>query len=279
MAAIRAAQLGGKVAVVEKAELGGTCLNRGCIPTKAMIQSANLWGSLEKAADFGINVGAKEFSHKKMMERSGKVVGKLRDGLTYLFKQHKIDLIRGSGEIAARGKVRVTDGEAKQDLACDKIIIATGSQPLELTGMPFGDNILSSTTILQLEETPPSLIVVGAGAMGSLFGGKLSAVTEVKLLDPWAEHMAAMQRDGLRIVELDGRETTITVTATEMDNPVALCIESCTTPLIDNSLTVPTTRARLRYTECLKVSVGYLCPASKGGRGRFRHYQEDACLR
>ena len=92
VAAIRAAQLGGKVAVVEKGLVGGTCLNRGCIPTKAMIQSANLWSNIGRAAEFGIKVGQKEFSHKKMMKRTGEVVGKLRDGLGYLFKQNKVEL-------------------------------------------------------------------------------------------------------------------------------------------------------------------------------------------
>jgi len=186
-AAIRAAQLGAKVAVVEKDLLGGTCLNRGCIPTKAMIQSSALWKELEGCEEFGINLGQKEFDHARMMQRCNDVVAKLRNGVAFLFKRYKIELINGTGTILARGKVEVANENEKQTLDCDKIIIATGSEPLELPGMEFGEHILSSTTILQLEHTPKSLIIVGAGAVGvefaSIFRNLGSEVTIVEMLD------------------------------------------------------------------------------------------------
>jgi dihydrolipoyl dehydrogenase len=186
-AAIRAAQLGAKVNVIEKSTLGGTCLNRGCIPTKAMIKSTALWKELQTCDKFGIELGDKKFDHAKMMERCYKVVGQLRGGVAMLFKRHKIDLIEGSGKIVAKGKVEVTSDSGTQTIECDKIIIATGSEPFELPGMEFGGNILSSTDILQLTETPKSLIVVGAGAVGvefaSIFSNIGAEVTVVEMVD------------------------------------------------------------------------------------------------
>ena len=198
VAAIRAAQLGGKVAIVEKYQLGGTCLNRGCIPTKAMIQSANLWSNINRSAEFGIKVGAKEFSHKKMMKRCNDVVTKLRNGVEYLLKQNKVAVINGSGRVLGRGRVGITADKKKKEIACNKIIIATGSEPLEVPGMPFGKNTLSSTDVLQLKETPKSMIIIGGGAVGVEFasvfnqlGTKVTIIEMLKQLVPLEDKRVA----------------------------------------------------------------------------------------
>ena len=234
VAAIRAAQSGAKVSVIEKTTLGGTCLNRGCIPTKAMIRSSALWKELQTCEKFGIELGEKKFDHAKMMERCYSVVGQLRGGVAMLFKRYKIELIEGTGRIAARGKVEVTSDSGTQTIECDKIIIATGSEPFELPGMEFSGNILSSTDVLQLTETPKSLIVVGAGAVGvefaSIFSNIGSEVTVVEMVDQLVptedKHIAAVleknfKRRGIKTytsTRVTKTENTATGVKCELDN-------------------------------------------------------------
>jgi dihydrolipoamide dehydrogenase len=172
VAAIRAAQKGAQVTVVEDSEVGGTCLNRGCIPTKTLIASAEALEHVRRAADFGIeapgNIG---YNLTKIRERKDKVVSLQVKGIRGLFKSWGVTLIEGRGSLLSSDTVRVVrkDGTTT-DLKSDKIIIATGSSPAKLPGFSFdGESVITSDEAVQLGKIPRSLLIVGAGVIGSEF--------------------------------------------------------------------------------------------------------------
>ncbi|MCK4437366.1 FAD-dependent oxidoreductase, partial [bacterium] len=171
VAAIRAAQLGSEVTVIEKSELGGTCLNVGCIPTKALLACVALLSAINNASKFGITVGDVSPNFSEMMARKEGIVTGLRKGVEYLFKSKKITLVRGAGKILEPGKVEVTKGDgSKEEVSADRIIIATGSQPARPNIFPFdGERVITSEEALSLKEVPESLLIVGAGAIGVEF--------------------------------------------------------------------------------------------------------------
>ncbi|MDI1286203.1 MAG: dihydrolipoyl dehydrogenase [Reyranella sp.] len=192
VAAIRAAQLGMKVAVVEKnATLGGTCLNVGCIPSKALLQSSHLFEEAgHDLAAHGIVVAAPTLDFAQMMKRKGEVVGATTKGIEFLFKKNKITWLQGAGRIEAAGKVAVlgADGAVKDTVAAKNILIAAGSEVTPLPGVTIDEKkIVSSTGALELTEVPKHLVVVGAGIIGLEFGSvwrRLGAdVTVVEFLD------------------------------------------------------------------------------------------------
>lgn len=172
--AIRAAQLGFKTAVIEKEKnLGGTCLNIGCIPSKALLQSSENYAAVQHDfAAHGVKVGKVELDLPTMMTRKDKVVQQNADGVTFLFKKNKITTVKGFGRIAKAGEVEVTaeDG-SKQTLTTKYIIIATGSVPVELPFLKYDEKrIVSSTGALSLSEVPKTMIVVGGGVIGLELG-------------------------------------------------------------------------------------------------------------
>ncbi|MBQ4279629.1 MAG: dihydrolipoyl dehydrogenase [Rikenellaceae bacterium] len=173
VAAIRAAQLGKKVAVVECDELGGTCLNWGCIPTKALLKSAQVYAYAKAAAQYGVEVaGEVAPSLPRMVERSRAVAGMMNKGVAFLLDRHKVEIVRGTGRLAGSGRVEVTlhDGGGSVALEADHIVLATGSRPRELGFLPVdGAKVINSRQALALERLPESLIVVGSGAIGCEF--------------------------------------------------------------------------------------------------------------
>jgi len=187
VAAIRAAQLGAKVTVIEDTEVGGTCLNRGCIPTKAIITSAEVLDKVKNAHEFGLEIrGDISFSLEKIIERKDKVVGTLVKGIKGLFKGSGIELLEGRGIVLnlERVKVILKDGSEKE-IEADKIIIATGSRPLNIPTFPFdGERILSSDDILKLKGVPKSLIIIGAGVIGCEFANIFRSLgTEIIMVE------------------------------------------------------------------------------------------------
>ena len=192
VAAIRAAQLGMKVAMVEKrAALGGTCLNVGCIPSKALLQSSHLFEETgHDLAVHGIGVAAPTLDFAQMMKRKGEVVGATTKGIEFLFKKNKIATFQGAGRIDKAGAVSVlgADGGVKDTLAGKNILIASGSEVMPLPGVTIDEKkIVSSTGALELTEVPKRLIIVGAGIIGLELGSvwrRLGAdVTVVEFLD------------------------------------------------------------------------------------------------
>ena len=192
VAAIRAAQLGMKVAVVEKrATLGGTCLNVGCIPSKALLQSSHLFEEAgHDLAAHGIVVAAPKLNFAQMMKRKGEVVGATTKGIEFLFKKNKVASFRGAGRIEAAGSVAVVgeDGAVKETLTARNILIASGSEVTPLPGVTIDEKkIVSSTGALELAEVPRRLVVVGAGIIGLELGSVWrrlgSEVTVIEFLD------------------------------------------------------------------------------------------------
>ncbi len=172
VAAIRAAQRGAEVTVIEDSEVGGTCLNRGCIPTKTLIASAEVLHKTKNAADFGLELAGNVSPNiKKIMERKRKVVDTQVKGIRGLLKSWGIKLLEGRGVIKNPKKIKVTlkDGST-QEIDTDKIIIATGSKPAQIPVFPFdGKRILSSDHAINLDVIPQSLLIVGAGVIGCEF--------------------------------------------------------------------------------------------------------------
>ncbi len=172
VAAIRASQLGKKVGVVEKAEIGGTCLNWGCIPTKALLKSAAVYTYMQHAENYGIKLeGEVHPDMEAVVARSRGVADGMSKGVQYLFKKNNVELIPGLGSLTANKTVKVVDAEGNAtEYEADHIILATGSRVRQLPAMPIdGKKIISYRQALVLDKLPESMVVVGSGAIGSEF--------------------------------------------------------------------------------------------------------------
>ncbi|WP_276373232.1 dihydrolipoyl dehydrogenase [Chryseolinea sp. H1M3-3] len=186
VAAIRASQLGMKVGVVEKAELGGICLNWGCIPTKALLKSANVFEYIKHAKDYGIEVKDAKADIGGMVKRSRDVANSMSKGVQFLFKKNKIDQIVGFGKLKKGSKVEVTDASGKKtDYEAKHIIVATGGRSRELPNLKIdGKKIIGYREAMVLEEQPKKLLVVGSGAIGVEFAYFYNSIgTEVTIVE------------------------------------------------------------------------------------------------
>jgi len=234
VAAIRAAQLGMKTAIIEVNALGGVCLNIGCIPTKALLHSADLLEEVKEAKRFGINVEHVTFELTGAMKHKDAVVKQSTDGVAFLMKKNKIEVVAGRGRLIGRGQVHVQLNEGgERVLAAKHIIVATGGRPRPFPGIPFdGERVLSSTDMLNLKTVPASLLAIGAGAIGvefaSMFRSFGSEVTIVEALprivpnedeEVSAELTKAFQRRGIKTlagakvegVDVGGDKVVVTV--------------------------------------------------------------------
>jgi dihydrolipoamide dehydrogenase len=177
VAAIRAAQLGLKVAIVEKDKrMGGTCTLRGCIPTKQLLMSAHVYEQMQHAADFGVEATGIQLAFANVQKRKDKVVMKNSKGIEYLMKKNKVTAFSGTGKLSLPGKIEVTLADGKKETVNTKnIIIATGSVVRPIPGFDTdGQRVVNSDHILELKEVPKSLIVMGAGAVGVEFASVYS---------------------------------------------------------------------------------------------------------
>lgn len=165
-AAIRAAQRGKKVALIEAGEVGGTCLNRGCIPSKALIAGAELLEEIRHAENFGISVGSVSIDYASLVERKDQIVAKIRKSLTGLIQGNGIEIIKGFAKFVSAKKIEI-NGEI---IETAQVIIAAGSEPRNISAFPFdGKKILDSTDILKLKTLPKKMIIVGGGVIGCEF--------------------------------------------------------------------------------------------------------------
>ncbi len=185
--AIRATQLGKKVACVENDRAGGTCLNWGCIPTKALLKNAELYHTVaHRAAEFGLKIEGLSFDWEKVIGRSRKVSDKLCGGIEFLFKKNKVDYLRGTGRISAPGKVEVAGKDGKSEThEAAKILIATGAKARPMPGLPFnGKTVVDSHAAMILPTQPKSIAIIGAGAIGVEFAYFFNAYgTKVTLIE------------------------------------------------------------------------------------------------
>ena len=186
VAAIRAAQLGKKVAVVEANHLGGICLNWGCIPTKALLKNAEVYELVKNAKKYGIEVGDVTVNWEKMIKRSRDVAKRLSKGIEFLMKKNKIDYISARGKLLGNGKVETTDADGKiTEISADNIIIATGARAKYFPGMePDGNQVITYKEAMIPERQPKSLVIIGAGAIGVEFAHFYHTFgTEVTLIE------------------------------------------------------------------------------------------------
>jgi len=212
VAAVRAAQLGLKVAVVEREELGGICLNRGCIPTKAMLRSAEVLTTMRHSADYGILADNVSFDFGKVVDRREKVVKQLVGGVGSLMKSYGVEVVKGTGQLVERGKVKVS-GQTDTTINTKNVILATGSSPakLPISGADL-PGVIDSDGALALREVPKSMLIIGGGAVGSewacvfsAFGTKVTLVEMMPTLLPLEDEdmgrtlARSLQRQGVTI--------------------------------------------------------------------------------
>jgi len=188
VAAIRAAQLGGDVTVIEEDKIGGICLNRGCIPTKAILASVEILALLERAGQLGIEVEKVVPNFSRIMERKNKIVSQLRGGVDYLLKANKVKVIKGKASFLGSHSICIETEAGRKELEGEKIIIASGSKPILL---PFLDSshpaVLTSEQALELKEVPESLLIIGSGVIGcefaSIFNPLGTKITMVEMME------------------------------------------------------------------------------------------------
>ncbi len=200
VAAVRAGQLGLKTAIIEKDKrLGGTCLLRGCIPTKSLLWTAELWSHVLQAADFGIDLKSPAINWAQAMKHKAEVVTKGANGVDYLMKKNKVQVFKGTGRISGKGKVEVAlaTGE-KQTLDAKKTIIASGSICKTLPSIPVDHKLVyNSDSILELEKVPESIIVVGAGAVGCEFASIFAHVGSKATVLEFLPHLLPIEDEDI----------------------------------------------------------------------------------
>jgi len=223
VAAIRAAQLGLTTAIVEKGKLGGTCLHKGCIPSKALLRSAEVYATSKHSEDFGVITGEVSYNFGKVQERKAKIIDTLHKGVQHLMKQGKIDIYEGLGRILGPSifspmpgtiSVEMNNGDENEMLLPKNVIVATGSRPRTLPGLVIdGVQVISSDEALELESLPESIIIVGGGVIGiewasllSDFGVNVTVIEYAERIIPTEdkdiskEMQRLMKKKGIKIV-------------------------------------------------------------------------------
>ncbi|NIQ95579.1 MAG: FAD-dependent oxidoreductase, partial [Desulfuromonadales bacterium] len=213
VAAIRAAQQGACVCLVEADRVGGTCLNRGCIPTKALYSTALLRERLERAADHGFNIGDVGFDYARAVERKDGVVEQLVGGIEQLLKSHGIDVIKGRGSLEGDGQVCIRQPGITGRIKARNIIIASGSVPARPKALSVdGKNILTSNEILAIKELPESLLVIGGGYIGCEFAGIFAALgSRVTVVEALPQILTLSDRQIVREVEKSFKQRDVAV--------------------------------------------------------------------
>ena len=186
VAAIRASQLGMKVGIVEKESLGGICLNWGCIPTKALLKSAQVFEYVNHSKDYGINIKNASIDFNSIIKRSRNIAEGMSKGVNFLMKKNKIDILKGFGKIVSKNEVEITDEKNKSQIVnTENIIIATGGRSKELPNVQIdGTKILGYRKAMNLDKQPKKMVVIGSGAIGSEFAYFYNSIgTEVTLIE------------------------------------------------------------------------------------------------
>lgn len=225
-AAIRASQLGQKTAIVEAAELGGVCLNWGCIPTKALLKSATVLQYAQHAQEYGIEIDGVTANLTKIVERSRAVAAQMSKGIEYLMKKNSIDVIAGRGSITADGRVMVGDDMFK----AQSVIIATGARPRELPSIPVdGKRVINSRHALVIDELPQTMVVIGSGAIGAEFatffntlGVKVTIIEYAPNIAPLEDEEISKQLD--RALRKSKISTMLSTTVTSVETNESGCL-------------------------------------------------------
>lgn len=234
-AAIRCAQRGASVAVVEKSFIGGTCMNCGCVPSKALLASAHTLLSIKHAALMGVEVASATVNWAKMQARKDAIIAGFRKGLTGLIQSHKVKIIPGRAVITAHGTIKIEAEGSTNQIQAGKIILATGSEPIELPALSFdGETVISSKEALGLDDIPKSMVIVGGGVIGcemacvyAAVGTKVTIVEALSRLipmeDEWVGRLIEREFKKLGIDSLTNQKVTSVDTTAE---PAKVALES-----------------------------------------------------
>jgi len=202
VAAIRAAQLGQKVTIVDKSNLGGTCLNVGCIPSKALIQAGHLAENAHGNDEIGITTENVQIDFEKVQDWKGGIVNRLTSGVEALLKGNKVDIVKGEVFFVDKNNVRVMDETQSQTYTFNNCIIATGSTPIEIPAFPFSDRVLDSTGALNLTDIPENLVVIGGGYIGTELGSAYANFgTKVTIIEGEKEILGGFEKDMTAVVK------------------------------------------------------------------------------
>ena len=237
VAAIRASQLKMKVAIVERAELGGICLNWGCIPTKALLKSANVFEYIQHASDYGISVGEAKPDMAGMIKRSRDVAASMSKGVQFLMKKNNIEVIAGFGKLKKGGKVEVTDAAGKKtDYDAKHIILATGGRSRELPNLKIdGKKVIGYREAMVLPERPQKMVVVGSGAIGVEFAYFYNTIgTDVTIVEFMPRIVPVEDEEVSKALEKSFKKAGINIytssEVTKVDTAGKGCIVSVKTP-------------------------------------------------
>lgn len=234
VAAIRAAQTGQKVAIVERDNIGGVCLNVGCIPSKALINASHRYQEAKNSAKFGVLTEGVELDFATTQKwKDEKVVGTLTKGVEMLLKKNKVEILKGEAFFNDSNQLRVIDGNDAQSYTFKNAIVATGSRPIEIPGFKFGGRILDSTGALNLPEVPEKLIVIGGGYIGSELAGVYANLgSKVTILEGLPTILNAFEKDMVKLVEDNFKSKDVNIvtnamakSAEETDNGVKVTYE------------------------------------------------------
>ena len=251
VAAIKAAMLGADVTVIEKRRVGGTCLNVGCIPTKALLASSSLITSIKEAKDFGISIdGNIEADFESIMGRKNKIVNQLINGIEFLFDKRGIKLVNGFGKLIDKNKIEVKKEDGTIEvIEADKIILANGSQPVILPMFPYdGETIITSDEALNLKEVPKSLLIVGGGVIGCEFGQFFKTLgTEVTIVEMFDQLLPLEDKDVAKQLQRQFKKDKIKVMT-------GIRIEKC--EIVDNKVVATLSNGKQVKAEKALLSIG-----------------------
>ncbi|MFB5195342.1 dihydrolipoyl dehydrogenase [Neobacillus sp. KR4-4] len=215
VAAITAAQQGHKVTIIDQGPLGGTCLNEGCMPTKALLESAGVYNKLQHASEFGIRLptGTIEIDWNTVQGRKNKIVTTLVQGIQYLMRKNKVKVVKGSASFQTSQVLRIEHNGNQEEISADKIIISAGSEPIQLPFAPFdGDWIIHSGQAMSLQSIPSSLLIIGGGVIGCEFASIYSRLgTKVTIVEMADQLLPGEDKDVAAILhkELEADGVTI----------------------------------------------------------------------
>lgn len=286
VAAIRAAQLGKNVAVIERDALGGICLNWGCIPTKALLKSAQVFDYLQHAADYGITVGSSQPNFPAMIKRSRDVAAGMSKGVQFLFRKNKINLIEGTGKLAGTNTVTVTDKNGKTtNYTAPSIILATGARSRQLPALPQdGKKIIGYREAMSLPTQPQTMVVVGAGAIGLEFSYFYASIgTKVTLVE-YAPRIAPIEDEDIsKELEKSYQKAGIIVmtssSVTAVDTKGEGCLVTVKTAKGEEKIKCDIVLSAVGYvpnTENIGLETVGITPDSRGFIAVNEHYQTTA---
>ena len=218
VAAIRAAQMGQKVAIIEREYIGGVCLNVGCIPSKALISAGHKYQEALDSEIFGVKTEKVSLDFEQTQNwKNNTVVNKLTSGVEFLLKKNKVEILNGEAFFIDGHNLRVIHGDEAQTYSFNNAIVATGSRPIEIKGFKFGGRIIDSTGGLNLTEVPKKLVIVGGGVIGAELGGAYANLgSEVTILEGSPQIIPNFEKDMVRLVEKSFKEKDMTVVTNAM---------------------------------------------------------------